>query len=96
MKGNPHRKGNQTGKGSMTNSDVKRMILKLKATGCLDDKLRSGQPNISANAVQTVQEEMEILAGSSMHGEVCACMFAHPTGTSYTTVLLALWCILLH
>ena len=37
-----------------------------------EDRPRSGRSSTRANAVQTVEEEMEIVAGSSADGEVCA------------------------
>ena len=58
------------GKGPTTSSAVKRMISKFKTMECLDDRSYNGQPSTSANAAQTVQEEMEIVAVSYTHGEV--------------------------
>lgn len=81
-----HRKGIRTGKGPLTNAAVARMISKFEATGCLDDRPRSGRPSTRANAAETVQEEMETVAGSSMHGEVSARAVARCTGIPYTTV----------
>ena len=49
----------------MISSSTKRMILKFKATGCLDDVPRNGRPNISTKTTQTVHEEMEMVTGSS-------------------------------
>ena len=54
----------------MTNAAVARMIPKFGATGSLDDRPRSGLPSTMRNAAETVQEEMETVVGSSMHGEV--------------------------
>ena len=59
---NRHKKGIRTGKNFMTNSNVKRIISKFETMGCLDNR-----PSTSANAARTVQEEMEIVAVSSMH-----------------------------
>ncbi|GFV10463.1 RNA-directed DNA polymerase from mobile element jockey [Trichonephila clavipes] len=56
------------GKGPLTNAAVARMISKFEATGCLDDRPRSGRPNVA----ETVKDEMETVAGSSMHGKVSA------------------------
>ncbi len=47
----------------MTSVAAKKMITKFEATGCSADRLRSGRPDTSATAVETVQEEMETLAG---------------------------------
>ncbi|GFT69075.1 hypothetical protein TNCV_3904701 [Trichonephila clavipes] len=55
------------------------MISKFEATGCLDDRLRSGQPSTRRNAAETVKDEMETVAGSSMHGEVSARAVARHT-----------------
>lgn len=85
-----HRKGIRTGKGPMTIASVKRMVLKFEATGCLDDGPRSGRPSTSANVAETVQEEMDIVAGSSTHGEVSAREVARRTGIPYSTVWVAL------
>ncbi|GFU60794.1 RNA-directed DNA polymerase from mobile element jockey [Trichonephila clavipes] len=60
------------GKGPLTNAAVARMISKFEATGCLDDRPRSGRPSKWRNAAETVKDEMETVAGSSMHGEVSA------------------------
>ncbi|GFW30562.1 RNA-directed DNA polymerase from mobile element jockey [Trichonephila clavipes] len=60
------------GKGPLKNAAVARMISKFEATGCLDDRPRSGRPSTRRNAAETVKDEMEIVAGSSMHGEVSA------------------------
>ncbi|GFY31891.1 RNA-directed DNA polymerase from mobile element jockey [Trichonephila clavipes] len=49
-----------------------RIISKFEATGCLDDRPRSGRPSTRRNAAETVKDEMETVAGSSMHGEVSA------------------------
>ena len=54
---------------------MKRMISKLEATDCLDDRVLSGRSKTSANAARTVQEEIDILVGSSMHGEIIAVAF---------------------
>ncbi|GFS86362.1 RNA-directed DNA polymerase from mobile element jockey [Trichonephila clavipes] len=56
------------GKGPLTNAAVARMISKLEATGCLDDRPRSVRPSTRRNAAETVKDEMETAAGSSMHG----------------------------
>ncbi|GFT52365.1 DUF4817 domain-containing protein [Trichonephila clavipes] len=85
-----HTKGIRRGKGLLTNAAVARMISKLEATGCLDDRPRSGRPSTWRNAAETVKDEMEIVAGSSMHGEVSARAVARRTGIPYTTVWLAL------
>ncbi|GFU11564.1 DUF4817 domain-containing protein [Trichonephila clavipes] len=42
------------------------------------------------NAAETVKNEMETVAGSSMHGEVSILAVARRTGIPYTTVWLAL------
>ena len=81
-----HRKGIRTGKVPMTSSAVKRMIPKFLATSRLDDRPRSGQPTTSSNVARTVQEEMEIVAGSSMHGVVSAREVACHTDIPYITV----------
>ncbi|GFT86357.1 RNA-directed DNA polymerase from mobile element jockey [Trichonephila clavipes] len=78
------------GKGPLTNAAVARMISKFEATGCLDDRPRSGRPSTRRNAAETVKDEMETVAGSSMHGEVSARAVARRTGFPYTTVWLAL------
>ncbi|GFV63996.1 RNA-directed DNA polymerase from mobile element jockey [Trichonephila clavipes] len=66
------------------------MISKFEATGCLDDRPRSGRPSTRRNAAETVKDEMETVAGSSMHGEVSARAVARRTGIPYTTVWWAL------
>ncbi|GFT03300.1 uncharacterized protein TNCV_2984851 [Trichonephila clavipes] len=58
------------GKCPLTNAAVARMISKFEATGCLDDRPRSGRPSTRRNAAETVKDEMETVAGSSMHGTV--------------------------
>ncbi|GFU58641.1 RNA-directed DNA polymerase from mobile element jockey [Trichonephila clavipes] len=78
------------GKGPLTNAAVARMISKFEATGCLDDRPRSGRPSTWRNAAETVKDEMETVAGSSMHGEVSVRAVARRTGIPYTTVWLAL------
>ncbi|GFU11546.1 DUF4817 domain-containing protein [Trichonephila clavipes] len=85
-----HTKGIRRGKGPLTNAAVARMISKFKATGCLDDRPRSGRPSTRRNAAETVKNEMETVAGSSMHGEVSILAVARRTGIPYTTVWLAL------
>ncbi|KFM59537.1 hypothetical protein X975_19579, partial [Stegodyphus mimosarum] len=85
-----HRKGIRTGKSPLTNAGVARMISKFEATGSLQDRLRSGRPSARHNAAETVQEEMQTVAGSSMHGEVSARAVARRTSIPYTTVWLAL------
>ena len=71
----------------MKSSAVKKMISKFEATDCLDYRLRSGRPNTSANAAaRTIQEEMEIVAGSSTHREVSSREVARRTGIPYTTL----------
>ncbi|GFV73434.1 DUF4817 domain-containing protein [Trichonephila clavipes] len=40
-----HTKGIRRGKGPLTNAAVARMISKFEATGCLDDRPRSGRPS---------------------------------------------------
>ncbi|GFX11612.1 DUF4817 domain-containing protein [Trichonephila clavipes] len=67
-----HTKGIRRGKGPLKNAAVARMISKFEATGCLDDRPRSGRPSTRRNAAETVKDEMETVAGSSMHGEVSA------------------------
>ncbi|GFW78737.1 RNA-directed DNA polymerase from mobile element jockey [Trichonephila clavipes] len=57
------------GKGPLTNAAVARRISKFEATGCLDDRPRSGRPSTRRNAAETVKDEMETVA---MHGEVSA------------------------
>ncbi|GFU97365.1 hypothetical protein TNCV_3889801 [Trichonephila clavipes] len=37
-----------------------------------DDRPRSGRPSTRRNAAEMVKDEMETVAGSSMHGEVSA------------------------
>ena len=74
----------------MTSTTAKRMILKFEVPICLDNRYRSGLPSTSANAVWTIQEEMEIAAESSMHEEVSAHEVAGLTCIPYTTVWLAL------
>ncbi|GFT46894.1 uncharacterized protein TNCV_3989541 [Trichonephila clavipes] len=66
------------------------MISKFEATGLLDDRPHSGRPSTRRNAAETVKDEMETVAGSSMHGEVSARAVARRTGIPYTTVWLAL------
>ncbi|GFU42735.1 DUF4817 domain-containing protein [Trichonephila clavipes] len=65
-----HTKGIRRRKGPLTNAAVARMISKFEATGCLDDRPRSGRPSTRRNAAETVKDEMETVAGSSMHGAV--------------------------
>ncbi|GFX74915.1 DUF4817 domain-containing protein [Trichonephila clavipes] len=84
-----HTKGIRRGKGPLTNAAVARMISKFEATGCLDDRPCSGRPSTRRNAAETVKDEMETVAGSSMHGEVSVRAVARHTGISYTTVWLA-------
>ena len=74
------------GKGPLTNAAVARMISKFEAMGCLVDRPHSGQPSMKRNAAETVEEEMETVAGSSMHREVSAHAIARRTGIPYTTV----------
>ncbi|GFU03451.1 uncharacterized protein TNCV_797501 [Trichonephila clavipes] len=57
------------GKGPLTNAAVAKMISKFGETGCLDDRPRSGRPSTRRNAAETVKDEMETVASSSMHGE---------------------------
>ncbi|GFW46760.1 DUF4817 domain-containing protein [Trichonephila clavipes] len=85
-----HTKGIRRGEGPLTNAAVARMISKFEATGCLDDRPRSGQPSTRRNAAETVKDEMETVKGSSMHGEVSARAVARRTGIPYTTVWSAL------
>ncbi|GFT60859.1 DUF4817 domain-containing protein [Trichonephila clavipes] len=85
-----HTKGIRRGKGPLTNAVVARMISKFEATGCLDDRPRSGRPSTRRNAAETVKDEIETVAGSSIHGEVSARAVARRTGIPYTTVWLAL------
>ncbi|GFW15805.1 uncharacterized protein TNCV_3583031 [Trichonephila clavipes] len=85
-----HTKGIRRGKGPLTNAAVARMISKFEATGCLEDRPRSGRPSTRRNAAETVKDEMETVAGSSMHGEVSARAVARRTGIPYTTVWLTL------
>ncbi|GFW89292.1 uncharacterized protein TNCV_4934601 [Trichonephila clavipes] len=54
-----HTKGIRRGKGPLTNPAVARMISKFEATGCLDDRPRSGRPSTRRNAAETVKDEME-------------------------------------
>ena len=56
-------------KGPLTNAAVAKMILKFEAMGCLDNRPHSGRLSLRHNAVETVQEEMETVAGSSMMGK---------------------------
>ncbi|GFU22724.1 uncharacterized protein TNCV_762991 [Trichonephila clavipes] len=77
------------GKGPLINAAVARMISKFEATGCLDDRPRSGQLSTRRNAAETVKDEMETVLSSSMHGEVSARAVARRTGIPYTTVWLA-------
>ncbi|GFX68165.1 RNA-directed DNA polymerase from mobile element jockey [Trichonephila clavipes] len=81
-----HTKGIRRGKGPLTNAAVTRRISKFEATGCLDDRTRSGRPSTRRNTAETVKDEMETVAGSSMHGEVSARAVARCTGIPYTTV----------
>ena len=83
-----HSKGIRTGKGPLTNAAEARMISKFEATGCLDDRSRSGRSSTRRNADETVQEEM--VAVSSMRGEVSARAVERRTGIPYTTLWLAL------
>lgn len=53
----------------ITFTAVKRMISKFVATSSLDNGPRSGRPGTSSNVTPIVQEEMEIVAGSSKYGE---------------------------
>ncbi|GFT57444.1 uncharacterized protein TNCV_4515411 [Trichonephila clavipes] len=85
-----HTKGIRRGKGPLKNAAVARMISKFEATGCLDDRPGSGRPSTRRNAAETVKDEMETVAGSSMHVEVSARAVARRTGIPYTTVWLAL------
>ncbi|GFW03731.1 DUF4817 domain-containing protein [Trichonephila clavipes] len=55
-----------------------------------DDRPRSGRPSTRRNAAETVKDEMETVAGSSMHGEVSARAVARRIGIPYTTIWLAL------
>ncbi|GFV11914.1 uncharacterized protein TNCV_109621 [Trichonephila clavipes] len=66
------------------------VIAKVHEFGTEDDRPRSGRPSTRRNAAETVKDEMETVAGSSMHGEVSARAVARRTGISYTTVWLAL------
>ncbi|GFT32786.1 DUF4817 domain-containing protein [Trichonephila clavipes] len=79
-----HTKGIRRGKGPLTNAAVARMISKFEATGCLDDRPRSGRPSTRRNAAETVKDEMETVAGSSMHGEVSARAVARRTAAFHT------------
>ena len=63
-----HRKGIRTSNVPLTNAAVARMISKLEATGGLDNRTHSETPSKRCNDADTVQEEMETVAGSSMHG----------------------------
>ncbi|GFX51005.1 uncharacterized protein TNCV_2733561 [Trichonephila clavipes] len=85
-----HTKGIRRGKGPLTNAAVARMISKFEATGCLDDRPHCGRPNTRRNAAETVKDEMETVAGLSMHGEVSARVVARRIGIPYITVWLAL------
>ena len=89
-----HKKGIWTVKGLLTNAAVSRIISKFEATGCLDYRPHSGRPSTRGNAAETNEEEMETVAGSSMHREVNACAVACCTGISYITVWLAFRCTL--
>ncbi|GFT11534.1 uncharacterized protein TNCV_2523491 [Trichonephila clavipes] len=84
-----HTKGIPRGKGPLTNPAVARMISKFEATGCLDDRPRSGLSSTRRNAAETVKDEMETVAGSSTHVEVSARAVARRTGIPYSTVWLA-------
>ena len=84
------RKGIRMGKVPLTNAKMARMILKFEATDCLDDRPRSGRSSTRRCAAETVQEEMETAAGSSMHGEVSARAVERRTGIPYTALWLAL------
>ena len=46
------------------------MILKFEATQYLNDRLRSGLPSASANAAETVKEEIVTVACSFTNGHV--------------------------
>ena len=84
-----HRKGIPTGKCPMSISAMKRMISKFKPSGCFHDRPRSGRPSTSANSAQTPQEEVEIVTGSSTHGEVSAREVAHCAGIPFITLWIA-------
>ena len=62
-----------------------RIISNFEVTGCLDDRQRSGRPSATRNAAETVQEEMETVAGLSMHGEVSA----HAVPLAFHTLLFS-------
>ena len=51
---------------------------------------RNGRLSTSANAGRTVQEEMEIVAGSSTHGEVSTREVSRNNGIPYSTVWVVL------
>ena len=53
------------------------MISKFEATGGLDGRPCSGRSSRNTNAPRTVHEGMEIIAGSSTHGEVSFLEFLH-------------------
>ncbi|GFT57393.1 uncharacterized protein TNCV_2035191 [Trichonephila clavipes] len=65
-----HTKGIRRGKGPLKNAAAARMISKFEATGCLDDRPGSGRPSTRRNAAETVKDQIETVAGSSMHGEI--------------------------
>ena len=80
------RKGVRTGKGPMTSSSIKRIISKLEATWFLDVRPRMGRSSTSAHTAWTVQEEMDIITGSSTHEEIRAREIARRNGIPWTTV----------
>ena len=78
------------GNDPSTNAAVARIISKFEATGCLDDRSRTGRPSTRRNAAETVQEVIETVASSSMHGEISARAVARHIGIPNTIVWLAL------
>nr|QGW35748.1 Cytochrome P450 9e2 [Locusta migratoria migratoria] len=79
----------RTGKGPLTNAAVARMVSKFEATGGLDGRPRSGRPSTKCNAAETVQKEMETVAGLSMHVEVSARAVSRRTGIPYAPAAVA-------
>ena len=61
-----------------------------EATSCLDDRLRSVRSSTRRNAAETIDEEMETVAGSCMHGDISARAVARRTGIPCTTLWLTL------
>ena len=82
-----HRKGIRTDRRPMISFriDFYEDISKFETTGCLEDRFRNGRPSASANATKTVQEEMDVVAGSSTHEEVNTREITRCTGIPFST-----------